>query len=68
MVFSVSVLLSEGENELVCDKDFLIYTGLMMMNPDYMLLRNKVKDLEMDPEIPPTLSGSPSSYHHPPVA
>lgn len=40
----------------------------MMMNPDYMLLRNKVKDLEMDPEILPTLSGSPSSYHHPPVA
>lgn len=22
MVFSVSVLLSEGENELVCDKDY----------------------------------------------
>lgn len=40
----------------------------MMMNPDYMLLRNKVKDLEMDPEILPTLSGSPSSYHHLPVA
>lgn len=67
MVFSICVFLLEGENELVCDKD---YFGIHWTHDDesrlhVILIRNRVKDLEMDLEISPTLSGSPSSYHHP---
>lgn len=57
MVFSICVFLLEGENELECDKD---YFGIHWTHDDesrlhVILIRNRVKDLEMDLEIYPTL-------------